>query len=93
MYGDDGKDDPAKSEMVRSMVKALAEAVHYYKNQKEDAIKIMQKYTRGQNRAALEGPTLPTESFLSRMAIPHWKDLRIPWRSKRPLIPRPLRPK
>ena len=42
-------------EMVRSMVKAMAEAVHYYKNQKEDAIKIMQKYTRGQNRAALEG--------------------------------------
>jgi ABC-type nitrate/sulfonate/bicarbonate transport system substrate-binding protein len=42
-------------EMVRSMVKALAEAVHYYKNHKEDAIKIMQKYTRGQNRVALEG--------------------------------------
>ena len=37
------------------MVKALAEAVHYYKNHKEDAIKIMQKYTRGQNRVALEG--------------------------------------
>jgi hypothetical protein len=37
------------------MVKAMAEAVHYYKTQKEDAIKIMQKYTRGQNRAALEG--------------------------------------
>ena len=37
------------------MVKALAEAVHYYKTQKEDAIRVMQKYTRGQNRAALEG--------------------------------------
>ncbi len=42
-------------DMVRSMVKAMAEAVHYYKTQKEDAIKIMQKYTRGQNRAAIEG--------------------------------------
>jgi NitT/TauT family transport system substrate-binding protein len=42
-------------DVVRSMVKAMAEAVHYYKTQKEDAIKIMQKYTRGQNRPALEG--------------------------------------
>jgi len=42
-------------DLVRSMVKALAEAVHYYNTQKEDAIKIMQKYTRGQNRPALEG--------------------------------------
>jgi NitT/TauT family transport system substrate-binding protein len=42
-------------DVVRSMVKAMAESVHYYKTQKEDAIKIMQKYTRGQNRAALEG--------------------------------------
>ena len=42
-------------DVVRSMVKAVAEAVHYYKTQKEDAIKIMHKYTRGQNRPALEG--------------------------------------
>ena len=42
-------------DVVRSMVKALAEAIHYYKFSKEDAIKIMQKYTRGQNRPALEG--------------------------------------
>jgi NitT/TauT family transport system substrate-binding protein len=42
-------------DVVRSMVKAMAEAVHYYKTQKEQAIHIMQKYTRGQNRAALEG--------------------------------------
>jgi ABC-type nitrate/sulfonate/bicarbonate transport system substrate-binding protein len=31
-------------DVVRSMVKAMAEAVHYYKTQKEDAIKIMQKW-------------------------------------------------
>ena len=42
-------------DVVRNMVRAMAEAVHYYKTQKEDAIKVMQKYTRGQNRAALEG--------------------------------------
>ena len=42
-------------DVVRSMVKAMAEAVHYYKTQKEDVIRIMHKYTRGQNRPALEG--------------------------------------
>ncbi|MBI4487863.1 MAG: ABC transporter substrate-binding protein [Deltaproteobacteria bacterium] len=40
---------------VRRMVKAMAEAVHYYKTHKEQVIKIMGKYTRGQSRAALEG--------------------------------------
>jgi NitT/TauT family transport system substrate-binding protein len=42
-------------DVVRSIVRAMAEAVHYYKTQKEDVIRIMQKYTRGQNRPALEG--------------------------------------
>jgi NitT/TauT family transport system substrate-binding protein len=40
---------------VLSLVKAMAEAVHYYKNNKEQVIKIMQKYTRGQSRSVLEG--------------------------------------
>lgn len=40
---------------VTSLVKAMAEAVHYYKNNKEPVIKIMQKYTRGQTRGVLEG--------------------------------------
>ncbi|HWO41439.1 MAG TPA: ABC transporter substrate-binding protein [Candidatus Eisenbacteria bacterium] len=40
---------------VMALVKAMAEAVHYYKNNKEHVIKIMQKYTRGQNRSVLEG--------------------------------------
>jgi NitT/TauT family transport system substrate-binding protein len=42
-------------EAVMSLVKAMAEAVHYYKNNKEPVIKIMQKYTRGQSRGVLEG--------------------------------------
>lgn len=41
-------------ETVRRAVKAVAEAVHYYKTQKEGVIKIMQRYTRGQQRAVLE---------------------------------------
>jgi NitT/TauT family transport system substrate-binding protein len=40
---------------VMSLVKAMAEAVHHYKNNKEQVIKIMQKYTRGQSRGVLEG--------------------------------------
>jgi len=41
-------------ETVRRVAKAVAEAVHFYKTQKEEAIKIMQKYTRGQRRDVLE---------------------------------------
>jgi NitT/TauT family transport system substrate-binding protein len=46
------RDNP---DAVMSLVKAMAEAVHYYKNNKEQVIKIMQKYTRGQSRGVLEG--------------------------------------
>jgi NitT/TauT family transport system substrate-binding protein len=42
-------------DLVRRMVKAMAEAVHYYKTHKEEVIQIMEKYTRGQSRAALDG--------------------------------------
>lgn len=41
-------------EEVRRVVRAMAEAVHYYKTRREDVIKIMQKYTRGQKREILE---------------------------------------
>jgi NitT/TauT family transport system substrate-binding protein len=40
---------------VQRMVKAIAEAVHYYKNHEPEVISIMQKYTRGQSRSVLEG--------------------------------------
>jgi ABC-type nitrate/sulfonate/bicarbonate transport system substrate-binding protein len=36
-------------DMVQRLVKAMAEAVHYYKNNKEPVVKIMQKYSRGPN--------------------------------------------
>jgi NitT/TauT family transport system substrate-binding protein len=42
-------------EAVQRMAKAMAEAIHYYKNHKPEVIKIMQKYTRGQDRTVLEG--------------------------------------
>ena len=61
---------------VRSMVKAMAEAVHYYKTQKEDAIKIMQKYTRGQNRAALEGTYAAYRGLLVEDVYPTLEGLK-----------------
>jgi NitT/TauT family transport system substrate-binding protein len=45
----------ANPEAVQRMAKAMAEAIHYYKNHKPEVIKIMQKYTRGQDRSVLEG--------------------------------------
>lgn len=63
-------------DVVRSMVKAMAEAVHYYKTQKEDAIKIMQKYTRGQNRAALEGTYVAYRELLVEDVYPTLEGLK-----------------
>jgi ABC-type nitrate/sulfonate/bicarbonate transport system substrate-binding protein len=42
-------------EAVQRIAKAMAEAIHYYKNHETEVIKIMQKYTRGQSRSVLEG--------------------------------------
>jgi len=42
-------------EKAMSLVKVMIEAVHYFKSHKEDAIRLMQKYTRGQERSLLEG--------------------------------------
>jgi NitT/TauT family transport system substrate-binding protein len=49
-----GKMIRENTESVRSIVKAMAETVHYYKTRKEDVIRIVQKYTRGQSRQVLE---------------------------------------
>jgi NitT/TauT family transport system substrate-binding protein len=63
-------------DLVRNMVRAMAEAVHYYKTQKEDAIKIMQKYTRGQNRAALEGTYVAYRELLVEDVYPTLEGLK-----------------
>lgn len=39
---------------VQRMVRAVAEAIHYYKNNKDPVVKIMQKYSRGPNRSFFE---------------------------------------
>ena len=63
-------------DVVRNMVRAMAEAVHYYKTQKEDAIKVMQKYTRGQNRAALEGTYAAYKELLVEDVYPTLEGLK-----------------
>ena len=40
-------------ELVQRLVRAMAETVHYYKNNKE-VLKVLHKYTRGQDRTVLE---------------------------------------
>lgn len=41
-------------DMVQRLVRAMAETVHYYKNNKEEVLKVLHKYTRGQDRSVLE---------------------------------------
>lgn len=44
-----------RPDAVQRMVRAMAESVHFFKNNKAQTIKIMSKYTRGQSPAVLEG--------------------------------------
>lgn len=41
-------------DMVQRLVRAMAETVYYYKNNKDEVIKVLHKYTRGQGRTVLE---------------------------------------
>jgi NitT/TauT family transport system substrate-binding protein len=57
-------------EKVMAFVTAMAEAVHSYKNNKEQVIKIMQKYTRGQERSVLEGAYAAYDELLVKDTFP-----------------------
>src|SRR5262249_23002683 len=63
-------------DVVRNMVRAMAEAVHYYKTQKEDAIKIMRKHTGGQNPAAVEGTYTAYRELLVEDVYPTLEGLK-----------------
>lgn len=54
----------ARPQTVENMVKSVADGVHFFKNNKEQAIKIMAKYTRGQKRAVLEGSWVAYKDLL-----------------------------
>lgn len=61
---------------TRRVVRAMAEAVHYYKTRKEDVIKIMQKYTRGQKREILEEAHTAYVNLLVNDTFPTLEGLR-----------------
>ena len=63
-------------ETVMGFVKAMAEAVHFYKNNKEPVIKIMQKYTRGQERPVLEGAYAAYDELLVKDTYPTMEGLK-----------------
>ena len=61
---------------VEKMVKAIAEAVAYFKQHEEDSIRIMKKYTRGQNRNVLEGSWVAYRDLLAEGTYPTLKGLK-----------------
>ena len=63
-------------EKVMAFVKAMAEAVHFYKNNKEEVINIMQKYTRGQKRPVLEGAYAAYDELLVKDTHPTMEGLQ-----------------
>ncbi|HTN70210.1 MAG TPA: ABC transporter substrate-binding protein [Methylomirabilota bacterium] len=55
---------------VENMVKSLAEAVHFFKSNKEESIKIMAKYTRGAKPDVLEGSWVAYKDLLEEDTYP-----------------------
>jgi NitT/TauT family transport system substrate-binding protein len=55
---------------VEAMVKAMAEAVHFFKTKKKETIQIMAKYTRGAAPSVLDGSWLAYKELLEEDMIP-----------------------
>ena len=56
--------------VVEPMAKAVAEAVHFFKNDKKETIAIMAKYTRGAPPSVLEGSWLAYQDLLQEDTYP-----------------------
>jgi ABC-type nitrate/sulfonate/bicarbonate transport system substrate-binding protein len=52
------------------MAKAVAEATHYFKNNKDETIRIMSKYTRGAKPKVLEGSWAAYKDLLEEDTAP-----------------------
>jgi len=61
---------------VRRVVRGMAEAVHYYKTNKEGTISVMHKYTRGQTRDFLEAVWQAQKELLVEDTYPTMEGLR-----------------
>lgn len=56
--------------VVEAMVKAVAEAVHFFKNNQSASVQIMTKYTRGANPKVLEGSWVAYKELLEEDTHP-----------------------
>ena len=65
-----GKTIRERPEMVDRMVKALANAVHFFKTNKQESIRIMSKYTRGATPEVLEGSWVAYSELLEKNLHP-----------------------
>ncbi len=61
---------------VLNFVKAMADAIHYDKTHKEEVIRIMQKYTRSNDRKMLEGSYDAYKNFLVDDTYPTLEGLK-----------------
>lgn len=65
-----GKIIRERPETVEKMVKAMANAVHFFKTNKKETIRIMAKYTRGAQPNVLEGSWLAYKVLLEEDLVP-----------------------
>jgi NitT/TauT family transport system substrate-binding protein len=56
--------------LIEGVVKAMAEAVHFFKTNKKETIQIMAKYTRGAKPSVLDGSWLAYKELLEEDMIP-----------------------
>lgn len=63
-------------DMTQRLVRSMAEAVHYYKNNKEPVVKIMQKYSRGPNLTFFEEVYDSNKALLVDDAYPTLEGLK-----------------
>ena len=64
------------ADTVQRMVRAMAEAVHYYKQNRDPVVKIMQKYSRGPSRAFFEEVYDSARELLAEDTYPTLEGLR-----------------
>jgi hypothetical protein len=80
-------------DLVQRMVKAMAEAVHYYKNNKDPVVKIMQKYARGPSRTFFEEVYDSNKELLVEDTYPTLEGLKTTLAIQASLDPRLQRPR
>jgi ABC-type nitrate/sulfonate/bicarbonate transport system substrate-binding protein len=65
-----------RPDLVEKMVKAMVEAVAHFKNRKDETIRIMKKYTRGQKDSVLEGSWTAYKELLQEDTYPTVQGLK-----------------